>query len=162
MHEIFLSSIIVPAVVYSNPDAEKERILKENRGKSGVYRFTNLINGKSYIGSSSSINRRLREYFNFNQISKGNRTINKALLKYGYSGFKLEILEYCEPSNCIEREQYYLDLLKPKYNILKTAGSSLGYPHSEEAKKKISEAKKNMTEETKKRMSEAKKGNKNP
>ena len=50
----------------------------------------------------------------------------------------------------MEREQYYLDLLKPKYNILKTAGSSLGYPHSEEAKKKISEAKKNMTEETKK------------
>jgi hypothetical protein len=29
--------------------------------------------------------------------------IYKALLKYGYSGFKLEILEYCEPSNCIER-----------------------------------------------------------
>jgi hypothetical protein len=55
-----------------------------------------------------------------------------------------------------------LDLIKPEYNILQTAGSSLGYPHSEEAKKKISEAKKNMTEETKKRMSEAKKGNKNP
>jgi hypothetical protein len=30
----------------------------------------------------------------------------KALLKYGYSRFKLEILEYCDPSNVIEREQY--------------------------------------------------------
>jgi group I intron endonuclease len=30
----------------------------------------------------------------------------------------------------IEREQYYLDTLEPKYNILKIAGSSLGYKHS--------------------------------
>jgi hypothetical protein len=38
MHEIFLSSLFVPAVVYSNSEVEKERIIKENRGKSGVYR----------------------------------------------------------------------------------------------------------------------------
>ena len=64
--------------------------------------------------------------------------IYKALLKYGYANFSLEILEYCEPSKCIEREQYYIDLFKPKYNILPTAGSSLGFKHSEESKKKIS------------------------
>jgi hypothetical protein len=34
---------------------------------------------------------------NLNRISKGNMTINKALLKYGYSGFQLEILEYSSP-----------------------------------------------------------------
>jgi group I intron endonuclease len=62
--------------------------------------------------------------------------INRALLKYGYAKFSLEILEYCEPSKCIEREQYYIDLFKPKYNILPTAGSSLGFKHSEESKKK--------------------------
>ena len=39
-----------------------------------------------------------------------------------------EILEYCEPSKVLEREQYYIDLLKPEYNILKTAG--LGNTHS--------------------------------
>jgi hypothetical protein len=27
--------------------------------------------------------------------------INKALLKYGYSNFTLEILEYCEPENAV-------------------------------------------------------------
>jgi group I intron endonuclease len=64
--------------------------------------------------------------------------IYKALLKYGYANFSLEILEYCEPSKCVEREQYYLDLLKPEYNILPTAGSSFGFRHSEESKKKIS------------------------
>jgi ABC-type Fe3+ transport system substrate-binding protein len=39
-------------------------------------------------------------------------------------------------------EQSYIDLLKPKYNILRTAGSSLGYKHSEEATAKIVASKK--------------------
>jgi len=64
--------------------------------------------------------------------------IARALIKYGYYNFQLEILEYCEPSNCIDREQYYIDLLKPEYNILKTAGSKLGSKHSVETKNKIS------------------------
>jgi len=40
-----------------------------------------------------------------------------------HSNFKLEILEYCEADRLIilEREQYYIDLLKPEYNILKIA-----------------------------------------
>lgn len=53
-------------------------------------------------------------------------------MKYGYNKFSLDILEYCEPSLLIKREQYYLDTLKPEYNILKIAGSSLGYKHSPE------------------------------
>ncbi len=38
--------------------------------------------------------------------------IYKAILKHGHSNFSLEILEYCEPSKVLEREQYYIDLLK--------------------------------------------------
>lgn len=64
-------------------------------------------------------------------------SINKALLKYGYSGFQLEIFEYCEPSDVISREQYYIDPLVPEYNILKSTGSSQGYKHSDETKAKI-------------------------
>jgi len=59
------------------------------------------------------------------------------VLKNGYSNFSLEILEYCAASKCIEREQYYLDHLKPEYNILKVAGSSLGFKHSDVTKEKI-------------------------
>ena len=58
--------------------------------------------------------------------------IYKAILKYGYSEFSLEILEYCDPDKVLDREQYYVDLLNPEYNILKTAGSSRGYKHTEE------------------------------
>ena len=63
---------------------------------------------------------------------KRNMLIHKALLKYGYSEFRLDILEYCDGKEVIYREQYYLDLLKPEYNILKTAGSSLGFKHTSE------------------------------
>ena len=63
--------------------------------------------------------------------------INKALLKYGYSEFKLEILEYCDPNDIVNREQYYIDTFTPAYNILKTAYSSQGYKHSKEALEKI-------------------------
>jgi group I intron endonuclease len=68
--------------------------------------------------------------------------ITRALLKYGYSKFKLEILKYCSPAKCIKWEQFYMDLLKPEYNIFKIAGSSLGSKRSEESRALMSEAKK--------------------
>jgi hypothetical protein len=57
--------------------------------------------------------------------------INRALLKHGYSNFKLEIIEYCDPKELTRKEQYYMDLLNPEYNVLKKAYSSLGYKHTE-------------------------------
>lgn len=126
----FLS--VLPVVVYPNSDLNKEKIMNENRNKSGVYRWTNIITGNTYVGSSVNLAKRFNSYFNFNYLSKNKMIISKAILKHGYSNFKLEILEYCSIRNVIEREQYYLDLLKPEYNNLKTAGSSLGYKHTEE------------------------------
>ena len=99
------------------------------------------MNQNSYVGSSMNLARRLKEYFNIyyleRELKKGNRAISSALLKHGYANFSLEILEYCDPDKIIIREQYYLDLLKPEYNILQTAGSLRGYKHSEEVKAKI-------------------------
>jgi len=57
--------------------------------------------------------------------------INKTLLKYGYSKFTLQILEYCDTNLVLDREQYYMDTLSPEYNILSKAGSNAGYKHSE-------------------------------
>ena len=97
----------------------------------------NVINNKSYVGSSINLGRRFKKYYNYSHISKIKRNfpIHSALLKYGYSSFKLEILEYCESSILIKREQYYLDNLKLEYNVLKIAGSMLGFKHSEYTKK---------------------------
>jgi group I intron endonuclease len=141
---------VVPVMIYTNADIQKQSITKDNKGKSGISRWVNKASGKTYVGSSTLLHIRFSQYFSLAHLNRyGSMAINKALLKYGYSGFKLEILEYCEPSQCIEREQYYLDLFEPEYNIFKTAGSSLGYSWK-------------LSEETKKRMSEAQKGNKNP
>ena len=64
------------------------------------------------------------------EICNNNSLIYKAILKYGYSKFKLDILEYCLSSILIKREQYYLDNLKLEYNIFNIAGSLLGFKHS--------------------------------
>ena len=69
--------------------------------------------------------------------------IYKALLKYGYAEFRLEILEYCSTEKLIQREQFYFDNFNPEYNILKVAGSPSGYRHSEASKTLIGLASKN-------------------
>ena len=129
----------VPVLKYENADLQKKQVVKENKGRSGVYLWQNNVNGNCYIGSSVDLGRRFKNYFSFNYItkSKSSMLINKALIKYGYYNFSIEILEYCYPSLAISREQYYIDLLKPKYNILKVAGSPLGYKHTEESRSKM-------------------------
>lgn len=102
------------------------------------------MNGKSYVGSSVNLERRLKCYYNIyfleSGIKKRKSLIYSGLLKYGYANFTLEILEYCASFEVIPRELYFLDLLKPEYNLLLTAGSRLGSKHSEKAKAKISAA----------------------
>jgi len=133
---------LIPVVTYANADIDKYRFYKENRRKSGVYRLNNLINGKSYIGSSVDLSTRFRIYYSLNslkrKINKGSSAIYSAILKYGYNNYSLNILEYCEPNILIIREQYYIDLLKPEYNILQTAGNKLGFKHTEETKAQMS------------------------
>ena len=138
------NSPITPAVVYPDAFASKSQILKDNKGKAGVYRLTNKLNGKIYIGSSVNLGRRFTEYFSSkylqNVLDRSKSPICRALLKYGYSNFSLEILEYCERDNVRAREQHYLDNLEPEYNILKTADSLSGYTHSEETRALIGKA----------------------
>jgi len=125
---------IIPVVSYSNADKDKFFVYKENKNKSGIYCWNNLITGKSYIGSSISLRNRFSNYYSLvylkKKVEKGSSIIYNSLLKYGYSNFSIDILEYCEPNVLIKREQYYLDVLKPEYNILKTAGSSYGFKHT--------------------------------
>jgi len=129
---------------YENADTQKLEILTENQNKSGIYQWVNKINGKTYIGSSKNLGRRFRNYFNISflvkKIEKGKSMIYNALLKNGYSNFTLKILEYCDATQAdlLKREQYYIDKLNPEYNILKTAGTSLEFKHSDETRVKMS------------------------
>lgn len=126
---------------YGNVFDMKKDILIENKGKSGIYMLTNNITKKIYIGQSSDLSNRFKNYFNFSYISsKANLPINRALIKYGYFNFSLSILEYCNKSDLFTREQFYFDKLNPQYNILKIAGSSKKFNHSETTKARISKS----------------------
>ena len=130
----------IPVTCYNDVLSNKNQIISENNGKIGIYRWTNLDTNKSYIGSSKNLGKRLRNYLSITFISHSSRKamiINKALLKNGYSKFKLEILEYCTIQDLIKREQYYMDKFLPEYNVLKIAYSSLHYKHSKESLEKI-------------------------
>jgi len=129
---------IIPVVSYYNADIDKFIIYKENKRKSGIYRWNNLITGKSYIGSSTCLKSIFSTYYLLSYLNKkGSSLIYNALLKYGYSNFSLDTIEYCESNILISREQYYIDQLNPECNICKIAGSRLGTKHSKETKELI-------------------------
>ena len=132
-----ISSSVIPAKFYSNSDTQKMDIIKENKNKSGIYRWVNKVNNNSYIGSAINLSRRLYSHYHGN---KSNIILQQAILKHGLSNFSIEILEYCDKSVLIEREIFYINSIKPEYNINPIAGSSLGAKHSEETRKKISDA----------------------
>ena len=98
--------------------------------KSGIYKITNTVNGKFYIGSSVNIDRRLNEHKSM--LVGGthrNPILQRAWDKHGGDKFTFEVIEECvnDQKVCFEREQYYLDLFKPfleiGYNIeMKASG----------------------------------------
>lgn len=153
---------ITPLVIYNSN--EDKLAIKENKGKSGVYRWVNTLTGDSYIGSAVDLSKRFSVYYSQKSIqevlNRSKSNLLSAIQKYGHSNFTLEILEYCSPSDTINREQYFLDFLYPEYNILSIASSSLGKLHTEETKFKISNSLKgkSVSEETKQKMSESRTG----
>jgi len=136
-----LQCAVIPLLVYDNAESQRKEIIIDNSKKSGVYRWINKVNGKCYVGSSVNLGYRLKQYYSYKYLTreKSISSISSALIKYGHSNFILEILEHCEPEKSIilEKEQFYINMIKPEYNILKIAGSPLGYKHTEEALAKM-------------------------
>ena len=51
--------------IYLDADKQKVSIVTENRHLCGVYKWTNKLNGKVYIGSSANLSKRLSNYYSF-------------------------------------------------------------------------------------------------
>jgi group I intron endonuclease len=136
---------------------------------NGIYKIVNVKNNKFYIGSCASKEFLYKRLFHHINDLKNGKHINKYLQnsfnKYGEDSFFFEIIEPCEAEKCIEREQYWIDLLKPNYNSCLIAGNTKGVKVSLETKNKISEKNKlwYQTEKGiafKNKLSEMKKGKK--
>lgn len=123
----------------------------------GIYKITNKLNGKVYIGQSVDIDTRWRQHIN----AKDNFAIHRAIKKYGKENFKFEVLLECpaEMLNVWERDMIALyDCISPNgYNL--TEGGE-GYKCSDETRLKMSNIRKgkNRSEETKIKISNAQKG----
>lgn len=99
----------------------------------GIYKWTNLINKKVYIGQSVNITARKAEHIKLSRNKNYTTNIAKALRKYGIENFEFEIIEECLIEELNQKEQfwmsYYNSLDKEKgYNMLEVGRvpSSIG------------------------------------
>src|SRR5208283_148386 len=123
-----------------------------------IYKITNTINGKIYIGQSKfSLDKRWKEHLrDYNRSYKNNHFYN-AIRKYGIDCWIFEVLEEVNDiSNLNEAEMKwieYYDTFNNGYNS--TTGGDGGYIRSEETKEKMRKPK---SEETKEKMRQAQLG----
>ena len=138
--------------------------------KSGIYCIYNAISQKVYIGSAVNIKQRWRQHKSYLRRNiHCNQYLQLAWNKYGEENFQFITIEYISHiSQLIEREQYYLNLIKPYnknigYNQNPIAGSCLGNKQSKETiEKRVSKFRgRKASKETRLKISIALKGNKN-
>lgn len=88
--------------------------------KKALYKITNLINSKIYIGQSIHPNKRWIEHCQHAKAKDTNSPIHSAIRKYGKENFSFEILEWSENYNQREQELIlqYKSLVPNGYNVL--------------------------------------------
>lgn len=84
--------------------------------KCGVYKITNIKNGKIYIGSSNNILQRWKNHIReLEQNKHKNMFLQADWNQYKEVDFTFEILQECSDEERYNVEQKYLDLLLPFY-----------------------------------------------
>lgn len=143
-----------------------------------IYCYTNIVNGKKYVGQAVNFNKRRKQHvndsYNKNKKYDHNMPFHRAIRKYGIENFKVKILKENLETQCLLNfwECYYIDkfntLVKNKKGYNVSSGGSNGNNFAgkteeemNEIKAKLSEAHKGKTfsEETKQKMSDSKKDN---
>lgn len=121
------------------PSAQKTAKLR------GIYCICNIMNGSLYIGSTyTNFARRWGEHLRF--LKRGthhSKRLQAAWNFFGESSFCFSILEQCDKGECTQREQYWMDMLHPEYNVAPKAMSpnrGTGWNHTPAAKLKMSMA----------------------
>ena len=123
----------------------------------GIYKLTNLVNGKIYVGKSVNLKRRLNQHKN----NECETFIKNAIKKYGLVNFRISILEVFPSRNhlidkmLLDREEIWIRIYNSTdrnigYNFCKRSTDRTGCKYSEETKKRISNSMKNMSDEKRK------------
>jgi group I intron endonuclease len=106
-----------------------------------IYKFTNLVNGKIYVGSAKNIKRRIKahKYRASHNIDSDHFMFYRALRKYGWESFMFDVIEECCPLLRNDRENHwirYYDTLYKNfgYNMRTADNSLITYKVSEKTK----------------------------
>ena len=120
----------------------------------GIYKVTNKINKKSYIGQSKNIEQRLKDHKLV--CRERNVLLKRALKKYGVENFDYEIIEECKLNELDEREIYWINKLKPEYNLDTGGKGSPNHIVTDETKRVLKQKGKefwnNLDEKTKQKI----------
>lgn len=109
--------------------------------KTGIYKILNIENNDFYIGSACHFyNRKSKHLTTLRNNTHRNRHLQHAYNKYGEKAFKIFLIEECLKEQLPIREQWYLDNLKPHYNICTLVEGRWGILHEESTKTKIRES----------------------
>ena len=137
-----------------------------------IYKATNKINGKSYIGFDS--NWPSRKYKHKSRSATGQQALYCSIRKYGWDNFEWIVIYQSKDAKHTlnEIEPFFIreyNSYKNGYNMTIGGDGSIGYKHSDEMKKYLSEQKtgiknpmfkKVVSEETKRKLSNLNKGRK--
>jgi group I intron endonuclease len=131
--------------------------------KSGIYQILSKKDGRSYIGSAVNLDKRWQGHIKNSKKPSNKQVISSAICLHGIDNFEFVVLEFCDVDQLIDREQWWLDKVRPfadegrSYNIRKTANSNIGIKRSDASRKKQSAATKGVpkTKEHKQKLSES-------
>jgi hypothetical protein len=85
----------------------------------GIYKITNKINGKSYIGQSVDIQQRWNAHKSKSksiELGGDNYAIHCAIRKYGVENFTFEVIEQTTQQELNSREKYWIKYYDTYYN----------------------------------------------
>ena len=132
-----------------------------------IYKITNTVNGKAYIGQTIHDAEKTRIRQHLNGYSRGSELVKQAIEKYGKDAFTYEILHdgiIPEFLDMLEQEAIakFNTLAPDGYNL--TVGGNSGKTPSKETRRKNSEAHKGkkLSPEHCRKISESLRGEKNP
>lgn len=102
---------------------------------STIYKINNNITNKCYIGSTSNLKKRTSQHFsNLNKKKHSNIHLQSSYDIYGKDSFEVIVLVNCPIEYQFKLEQWFIDNVKPEYNLSKFAIFTQQLPETEDTR----------------------------